>query len=142
MDIGGLRRLCVDRFPDSFTRGGIMTNLEAIVQRINQSGIRAQLWINGSFLTEKLNPEDADIAMIVEAATFASMSPSQRLFFDGFRTNSLFASHKIDNYGQVIDPSRPEGPWMHAYWLRQFGFSRAEEMKGIAQIDVPFVVVP
>jgi hypothetical protein len=31
---------------------------------------------------------------------------------------------------------------MFAYWLRQFGFSRKGEMKGIALIRVPFLLSP
>jgi hypothetical protein len=39
MDVAALRRLCVDRFPDSFTRDGIMTRLERIIESVNQSAL-------------------------------------------------------------------------------------------------------
>jgi len=142
MGVGQLRRLCVARFADSFTRDGIMTRLEAIIDSINRSAIRGQIWIDGSFLTEKLNPDDADIALMIDAASFPAMSANQRMFFNGFAQSSLFDSHRIDNYAQVIDESRPDGTWNLAYWIRQFGFSRSDETKGIAIINVPFVVAP
>jgi hypothetical protein len=142
MDLATLRRLCVDRFPASFTRPGIMNNLGQIIARINSSGIPSRLWIDGSFLTEKLNPDDVDISMNISAQVYFGMPANQRAFFDGFRNNSLYASHRVDNYGLIIDESRPEGIWLLAWWLRQFGFSRADEMKGIAEIQIPFVVVP
>jgi hypothetical protein len=142
MDLAGLRRMTVDRFPYSFTRPAIMTHLENIVARINRSGIVAEIWVDGSFLTEKLEPEDVDILMAIDAATFLSLDVAQRTFFRGFQTTSLFATHKCDNYAIVIDPSRPDGPWMYAYWLRQFGFSRGDEMKGIVTIKLPFLVTP
>jgi hypothetical protein len=68
MDMPGLRRLAVVRFPDSFTRPAIMTHLEQIIDRINASGIRGEIWVDGSFLTEKLNPEDVDVLLAIDAA--------------------------------------------------------------------------
>lgn len=141
-DLAGLRRLAAVRFPDSFTRPAIMTHLEQIVGRINHAGILGHIWIDGSFLTEKLNPEDVDVLFVVNAPTFLSMSPSQRSFFNGIQAVSLFATHRCDNYAAVVDPTRPDGEWLYAYWLRQFGFSRADEMKGIATIQTPFLVTP
>jgi hypothetical protein len=142
MDMPGLRRLAMVRFPDSFTRPAIMTHLEQIIDRINASGIRGEIWVDGSFLTEKLNPEDVDVLLAIDAAAYAAMSIAQKRFFNGFQAASLFATHHCDNYAAVIDPARPDGEWLHAYWLRQFGFSRADEMKGIVTIEAPFVVTP
>lgn len=67
-----------------------MTRLEAIIDSINRSAIRGQIWIDGSFLTEKLNPDDADIALMIDAASFLAMSANQRMFFNGFAQSSLF----------------------------------------------------
>jgi hypothetical protein len=64
-DLAGLRRLAVIRFPDSFTRPSIMTHLEQIVGRINSAAIAGEIWVDGSFLTEKLNPEDVDVLLVV-----------------------------------------------------------------------------
>ena len=66
------------------------------------------------------------------------MSPAQRAFFRGFQAVSLFPSHYCDNYAAVIDPARADGEWLHAYWLRQFGFSRADAMKGIVPSNSAF----
>ncbi len=113
-----------------------------VIARINGSGIASRLWIDGSFLTEKLEPDDVDISMNVAMQVYVGMTLPQRAFFDGFRNNSLYDSHRIDNYGLIIDDSRPEGTWLLAYWLRQFGYTRADEMKGIAEIQIPFVIKP
>jgi hypothetical protein len=119
-----------------------MTNLENIVARINQSAILGTIWVDGSFVTEKLNPEDVDVLLTLDATTYRSLTPPQRTLFSGFQAASLFATHKCDNYAAVIDPARPDGEWLYAYWLRQFGFSRSDEMKGIVTISVPFLVAP
>jgi len=117
-----------------------MRNLEDKIADINQHAIPGEIWIDGSFLTEKLNPDDADIALLIARAAYQGLSFGQRRFFNDFRGTSLYDQFRIDNYGIVLDPTRPEDHWMYAYWLRQFGFSRADEMKGILRVPVPFVV--
>jgi hypothetical protein len=54
LDQNALRRLCVERFPESVTRPQIMRNLEAAITQINQQAISGEIWIDGSILTEKL----------------------------------------------------------------------------------------
>ena len=34
-----------------------------------------------------------------------------------------------------------EWEWDRAYWLRQFGFSRADERKGLAVLRLPFLIL-
>jgi predicted nucleotidyltransferase len=138
----GRRRLCLDRFPDSVTRPSIMANVEAVIAHINQQGIPGDIWIDGSFLTEKLNPDDADIAFVVPRNVFPKLNGAQTAFFTSFSTNSYYDQYRIDNYGISIDQTDPQGQWLFAYWLRQFGFSRSEKMKGILQVTVPFLVSP
>jgi Family of unknown function (DUF6932) len=142
LDPADRHRLCVDRFPDSVTRPRILTNLEDVIARINHQGIGGQIWIDGSFLTEKLNPDDADVALVVTGTELRGMSGSQRRFFDDFRGRSLYDRYRIDNYGIAIDLGTVQGDYFYAYWLRQFGFSRASKPKGILRISVPFLVTP
>jgi hypothetical protein len=80
----GRRRLCVDRFPGSITRSRILTNLEGVIATINQQSIAGQIWIDGSFLTEKLNPDDVDIALVITADVLKRLSSQQRQFFEGW----------------------------------------------------------
>ena len=141
IDKQGRQRICVDRFPESVTRPGIMRNVEATVAQVNQQGIPGDLWVDGSFLTEKLNPDDADVAFVITSTSFRGMTVAQRAYFDQFRSFSLYPQYRIDNYGIAID-NTSVGQWVYAYWLRQFGFSRSDEMKGILQIRVPFLVTP
>ena len=124
LDVNGRRRLCVERFGDSVTRPRIISNLENTIIEINRQGIMGQIWIDGSFLTEKLNPDDVDVALVLLRSTYQSLSVDQRHFFDNFRRTSRYDQYKIDNYGIVLEPAQATDQWMYAYWLRQFGFSR------------------
>ena len=55
--------ICVHGFHLSTTRFTIMNGLRLMVQELEQAGIQGDLWINGSFLTVKIDPEDVDIAL-------------------------------------------------------------------------------
>jgi hypothetical protein len=140
LDADGRHGLCVERFPSSVTRPKIMANLERIIAQINDHGITADIWIDGSFLTEKLNPDDVDIALVISRTAFEALSARQRIFFEYFRDTSFYNDLKIDNYGVVIDDTE-DGQWMYSYWLRQFGFSRRDLPKGILKVSVPFLVM-
>ena len=142
MNVESLRRLCVTRFSASITRPAIMGNLVTLIELINQKVIVGEIWIDGSFLTEKLNPDDVDLLLIVKADTFRAFTAEQRRFFDWYRKSRLFEQYKCDNYAQIVESGESASDWLSAYWLRQFGFSRANEMKGLAVIDVPFLVMP
>jgi hypothetical protein len=144
MSIGGLRRLCVDRFPHSITRPRIMSGLEDIVQHLNGSGMRADLWINGSFTTEKVNPEDVDLVARMMGSDWIKATPSQKSALQRLNTNNFIDSHRCDTYAfveyETAQGMGERGEWDKAYWLRQFGFSRGDEPKGLAVIKLPFLI--
>jgi hypothetical protein len=142
LDAAARKRLCVDRFPESVTRPRILANLETLIVAVNRQAIAGHIWIDGSFLTEKLNPDDVDIALVVPRATVLAFSRAQRLFFDELSDKKLYDQYKLDSYGIALDVGTDVGDYTLAYWLRQFGFSRDDVPKGIVRISVPFVVVP
>lgn len=142
MDVAALTRLCVGAFPASITRGRLMGNLGCLIDLINQSRIRGDLWIDGSFLTQKLNPDDVDLIFVVPIAEYQAMDSQQQAFFAWYRNNSLYDQYRCDNFHLIRDSVHPINEFSYAYWLRQFGFSRSDQMKGLAVIKVPFLVTP
>jgi len=142
LDSAARRRLCVERFPDSVTRPRIFANLESIIAATNQQAISGHIWIDGSFVTAKLNPDDVDIALMISRATLRALNPAQKTFFDDFSDEKLYDRYKLDSYGIAIDEGTDDGDYTYAYWLRQFGFSRGDDPKGIIRIPVPFLVKP
>lgn len=141
-DVTALRRLCVERFPQSITRAKIMGGLENVLSLLQSNGLRGDLWIDGSFTTEKLNPDDVDIILVMDASDFRALSQEQADFFRKFARTSLKEQYRCDNYGMVRDENHPQNEWTLAYWLRQFGFSRSDTMKGLAVIKLPYLVLP
>jgi hypothetical protein len=130
-----LRASCVQAFPLSSTRAPIMRGLEAILERLRESSIPCEVWVDGSFVTRKLDPQDSDILVCVKGATYNSASPAQRGVIQWIIGN-LKGTHLCDSYVLVeFDPPHPlsaESAKWRAYWRGWFAFNRAEEPKGIA----------
>ena len=61
-----VRQLCVDNFPNSETREPVMNGLEYVVYRLTEAGICGDLWVDGSFLTEKIDPNDVDLLLHIK----------------------------------------------------------------------------
>ena len=64
MTMAELRGLCVDRFADrAISREPIMSGLEALLRKLKDGGIVGNLWVDGSFLTQKSDPGDVDLLL-------------------------------------------------------------------------------
>lgn len=137
MDVHGL---CVAPFKLSTTRATIMLGLEAVVDRLRRDGVEGELWVDGSFLTEKIEPEDVDVVMVV-SSDHLSTATAQQLYAVDWLKSDLKPSHRCDSYVLVAYPLGHSlagyGEWMRAYWIKQFGFSRGDEFKGMPVVKVP-----
>jgi len=138
MTLDDLRSLCVEGFPHSTSRPRIAAGLEQVLQRVEKAGIRADVWIDGSFLTEKPDPEDADIVLRISIADLATPTREQTETLDWLNLD-LKPEFLCDSYFFFVfpgDDARADfGAEMEAYWKRQFGFSRSEDAKGIAVLQ-------
>jgi hypothetical protein len=140
LDIGVLRVRCVEEFPSSRSRDTLMTSLEEAIVRLRISGLCLDLWCDGSFVTEKIDPEDIDIVARVPAQVYTSGTADMRhaivWFADDDRLNN-----GLDTY---VIPYHPPGSPMHPltmdredYWKRHFGTGRDPVIeKGIVALSV------
>lgn len=138
--IAQLRQRCVHDFPDSATRATIMAGLEYVVAELSSKGVTGEVWVNGSFLTEKVDPADVDLVLRAPAALVDDGTAAQREAVEWVASN-LKADHLCDSY---VCLEYPEGHPLHdvgvetrEYWARLFGHSRRGEPKGIAVLPLP-----
>lgn len=140
MSLLDLRDLCSNGFPLSTTRSKIMDGLERIFEKLRGDNIKGEVWVDGSFVTAKINPEDADLILRCPADFYENGTPKQRSTVDWLRSN-LKNTHLCDSYCFMEwtegHPNYWVGEYMYSYWMKQFGFSRSSEMKGIAVVDLP-----
>jgi len=115
-----------------------MRSLEALCGALSAEMIPAEVWINGSFLTHKIDPADVDLAVRLNYGALPSPTATQQALLHrivrkqfGSCDSYVFFEYPINH------PQYPIGDMMHAYWQTQFGFSRAKTMKGIAVVETP-----
>ena len=77
MTLPGLRQLCVGNFPLSTTRGQFMCGVEALCGSLSTALLKTEVWVNGSFLTEKIDPLDADLVVKFYASLLSNASVKQ-----------------------------------------------------------------
>lgn len=137
-DLQALHARCVTGFPLSSTRPGIMWGLELVVTRLEVATVPGELWVDGSFLTGKIDPQDADMVLRLTGDEVAGLLPDQEAALDWFTDPARKSDQSCDTYLFAEYPAgharQGEGEWMRAYWIRQFGFSRETHMKGIAVV--------
>src|ERR1700733_2464521 len=75
-----IRCACVDKFPDSITRRGLMDDFEAVLGRLTQSRIEGEVWLDGSFVTSKVNPRDIDFILRCPSTLRPRIAPRRSAF--------------------------------------------------------------
>ena len=113
---------------------------------ICSQAIEGELWVDGSFLTENIEPRDVDFALRVDMSFLERMTPLQIDFLnwlgnddtqirDQIKHDYLCDSYVFCELPQT-HPGYP-GQDMRQYWLTQFGFDRSRNPKGIAVLSIP-----
>jgi hypothetical protein len=140
ISIVDLERVCVEFFPLSNSRQRIMYGLKQFVQRLVDANVLGELWADGSFPTEKIDPKDVDVLVRIDGdAVYNNGTNEQRDAIDWVIVNQK-ATLMCDSYVLMEYPSghplHDEGKWWYSYWHKQWGFSRDDDPKGIAVISL------
>lgn len=135
-----LETLCVDPFPTSTTRKAIMTGFRAVVDKLDAAGIVGELWVDGSFVTAKPDPDDTDVVLRMQSSFSDNCTPEQEAAIAWFE-GDLYTTFKCHSFVIVEfpegDPNYWVGEYAYCYWMKQWGFARNEDTKGIALIQLP-----
>ncbi|MFC4259612.1 DUF6932 family protein [Marinobacter lacisalsi] len=119
-------------FADSRTRAKLIANLEAYAKLLSELGASVELWLDGSFTTKKVDPNDIDLVVFSSEAEINALPPKEqgllRALLDQPTVKNRFG---LDVYFCVM-----ENQQLRSYWRGWFGFNRNEQPKGIARITV------
>jgi hypothetical protein len=140
MTLVDLRGKAVTAMPSSKRRKPVMDGLEKVVERLTRVGVKGSVWVDGSFLTKKIDPDDSDILAVIDGAFYDAANAEQKAAIEWLNGDlkTGFLCHSFVHFERP--PGHPEhekSVWMRAYWLRQFGFTRKDDPKGIAVINLP-----
>ena len=127
----------VNKFSTSIRRKNIFKSLIAFLKKLNDNYKIYEVWIDGSYVSEKINPNDVDTVIFFEVDDFIKVSTIW---------NNIRAVQDIDSYCAVavnedskkrIDPTSYQQIVNNRnYWRGQFGYDRADKPKGIIVLPV------
>lgn len=135
----------VDGFPTSQTREKIYKQFCSFISEVSKHVSPCEVWIDGSFVTKKENPNDVDILVFVNLDDFAKFAeeedgfdlikeqhPCVDAYFSIFINDIGFQS--LDEKMQAIIVNRRN------YWKGQYGFDREDNPKGIVVLNAAEIV--
>lgn len=118
-----------------------MDGLEALIGVLVTLGIKGDLWVDGSFATQKIDPEDVDVVLCLDEHAYNSLSVAQDWFLSWWVDNNLRPGYGCDTYVSAIMPTghpvRAESEKERRYWRDWFGKTRTGIPKGIISIGLP-----
>lgn len=139
MTMSELRGLCADPFALSKTRLALTDGLETVMTMLNGAGVIGELWVDGSYVTDKIDPNDVDVVLRYRAEHYEMGPQVQRTAIDSLG-GSLRDTLGCDAYSFATWDQGHEnyrtGEIMYAYWMRQWSFDRDNNVKGIAVIEL------
>lgn len=141
MGVDDLKALVVDKFPSSQRRGMLWNNFLKIANQLAALAIPCKIWIDGSFLTEKIDPDDVDFVVDLPVHIADSPNPAQRAFLNQLGSRAFCKAEKLHSFlmfdAPAIHAKFAISERLHAQWKRDFGFAYvSKEPKGIAVLAV------
>jgi hypothetical protein len=134
--VEGLRQLTVDAFPGSTQRPLIFAELERLISDLSKYALVGELWIDGSFLTEKSAPEpdDVDLSFVFHVDDLQRRDAETQQFVLHTLNGSKKYSPLLDTYICVLfyrnDPRRSTS--RQDYWAEKWSKGWDDRLKGFA----------
>lgn len=120
------------KFPTSTTRAKLVNGLQRYIALLKSHGVKFELWIDGSFTTEKVDPNDIDLVVFFDFKELDALPPDAQR-----RLTGLVDRHTAKkNFGCDVLVSNKDDHDHRSYWRGWYGFDRNENPKGIARIAV------
>jgi hypothetical protein len=144
LDLEQIRKRCVLEFPDSKVRADIMAGFEAILERAIGIELTCDVWVDGSFLTKKIDPEDIDFIFLISASIHEGGTPDQRDFIEWLISNEDDPKKSFLCHTDVVLLYEVGSPWHPLtvstlrHWEENvYGYAVAtREPKGIAVLHL------
>jgi hypothetical protein len=141
MSADELKAIVVDAFPLSKGRAELWENFLALVDQLRQAHLSGQIWVDGSFLTEKIEPRDVDFVFDVPIQEIENANPTQLALLEKLAKRGFRVPEKLHSFIMHTAPAAhtkfSESERLHTQWKKDFGLSYVKkEPKGIAVIEV------
>lgn len=132
----------VDDFQDSTTRQEIFNGYVRYSGKLNTLNVATIQWVNGSYTTSKINPEDIDFVTHIDAIELDELGKELQEKFTKLTDKSRAKSEcRCDVYFIAVYP--PENPELYEstkedieYWSKWFAHDRENNPKGIIEFNL------
>lgn len=122
----------IDPFSIQERRKLLVEKFYYLLEKVESVGISFEIWINGSFVTKKDEPNDIDIAFFFDPNQVNSLSADRVSLLREISDNSLSKyRYNCDVYFIPNDNAS-----LRSYWRGWFGFTRSESAKGFVRINI------
>ena len=120
-------------FPASIRRQPLLDGLLSFIQEMKSLAIAGELWFDGSFITEKLDPDDVDLVLVLEENSVNSLTAiEQKRLARLLHNPSASMQYHCDVYCVLSNDIV-----MISYWRGWYGFKRdGKTPKGIGLIEL------
>ena len=89
----------VNRFLTSITRNDILVGYTSFINKLKQYGVKCEQWIDGSFVTSNINPNDIDLVCIIDKVILDNLSDlAQQELGELLNPSIAKAKYKCDAY--------------------------------------------
>ena len=141
MSVDALKILTVDAFPKSTRRPQLWASFLGVVAALKKRGLTCEIWVDGSFLTKKIDPDDVDFVMDFPIHAIEQATPAQEALLDALGAFTFHKSGKLHSYIMFTAPAvhlqYQQSKDLHDQWRNDFGLSYVKkEPKGIAVVEV------
>jgi hypothetical protein len=140
--VDDLYALTVTAIGSSKTRPKLWPHMLWLVAQLRARWLPCTLWVDGSFMTEKIDPDDIDLVLEFDIRALSNVTPDQRQFLEDLSNNKYHGPpwklHTFIIYSApLMHPARTASIALRNQWERDFGLSFVKkEPKGIATLEV------
>lgn len=129
IELADLEKIFVNPFHDETRRQELTAKLRLFLEKLKEIGAHFEVWLDGSFSTNKEKPGDVDIAVIFDPEEINKLEQHQIEFLD--------TKHEIIKIRYNLDVYYvPNDMHKKSYWRGLFGFARDEQPKGIPRLYI------
>lgn len=134
-----LKKLVVEQFPESGSRRSLFRKLVATFKKFRALGLSCEVWLDGSFLTRKLDPKDVDFTCVFEGEAIDSLPLQLQPRFENLclelKADELLDFSRVAKY-PIGNPNYEFSVDNMAFWEKQWSTARSGEHKGFAVLHI------
>ncbi|MGR0480045.1 MAG: DUF6932 family protein [Candidatus Electronema sp. V4] len=122
----------LEPFGDKSRRKYLLGRFSALIERFKETGLNAEVWIDGSFATKKPEPVDIDTIFFLDSDKVSMLCADKQNILNELKDRKY---SKIRYDCDFFISLNGDANW-RSYWRGWFGFSRYEEPKGIIRLYI------